>query len=392
MGEFSLSLLSEKERTKLGGFYTRASRRIFANDSAFAQKYSPLSLGERAGLSLSQPVALEIGSFITKALVRGDLQLLHKDDGCACTGIKETRFSGFASDSLFIGGDFGLSADGYFRATLSQLSVAGESQAGQFFTNFGLGAEMKLSRFLSLSALYNYGRDRASLSPTPTATYEISNVGGFARVGIPLSKRDSVALTVGYLDRREPEGVVAPVDTTGYLVPSFSSEPIHSSSIRSALDVWFSVFRVSLAANYSPQVDPVSNYTANEALRAPLSDKLNGSAAFYFENEVFEGNLRLSLGLRARYMNRLSTTLSYDNASDYYVYRGSESLGGYPYNDERLTQPKYIFDFLATAEVDRRAQINILLLNLTGEPFYTVSLYPRTGFMFKLDVTWAFLD
>jgi hypothetical protein len=29
---------------------------------------------------------------------------------------------------------------------------------------------------------------------------------------------------------------------------------------------------------------------------------------------------------------------------------------------------------------------------LTGESFYTVSLYPRTGFMFKIDVTWAFLD
>jgi len=113
MGEFSLSLLSEKERTKLGGFYTKASRRVVASDSAFAQKYAPLSLGDRAGLSLSQPVALEIGSFVTKALVRGDFQLLHKDNGCACTGIKETRFSGFASDSLFIGGDFGLSADGY---------------------------------------------------------------------------------------------------------------------------------------------------------------------------------------------------------------------------------------------------------------------------------------
>lgn len=392
MGEFSLSLLSEKERTKLGGFYTRASRRIVNRDSAFASKYAPLSLGDRVGLSLSQPVALEIGSFITKALVRGDFQLLHKDDGCACTGIKETRFSGFASDSLFIGGDFGLSADGYFRATLSQLSVASESQADQFFTNFGLGAGMKLSRFLSLGALYNYGRDRASLSPTPTATYEISNVGGFARVGFPLSKRDSLALTVGYLDRREPEGIVASGDTAGYSLPSFSSEQIHSSSIRSALDLWFSVFRVSLAANYTPAVPLVSNYTANEALRAPLSEKLNGSAAFYFENEIFEGNLRLSLGLRTRYMNRLSTTLSYDNASDYYVYRGSESLAGYPYNDARLTTPKYIFDFLVSAEVDRRAQINVLLLNLTGEPFYTVSLYPRSGFMFKLDVTWAFLD
>jgi len=392
MGEFSLSLLSEKERTKLGGYYTKASRRIVDHDTNFAVKYAPLSLGDRAGLSLSQPVALEIGSFITKALVRGDFQLLHKDNGCACTGIKETRFSGFASDSLFIGGDFGLSADGYFRATLSGLSVAGESQPDQFFTNFGLGAEMKLSRFFSLSALYNYGRDRASLSPTPTATYEISNVGGFARVGFPLSRRDSIAFTVGYLDRREPEGIVAPADTIGFSVPTFSSEQIHSSSIRSALDVWFSVFRVSLAANYSPEVSLVSNYTVNEALRAPLSDKLNGSAAFYFENEIFEGNLRLSLGLRTRYMNSLSTTLSYDNASDYYVYRGSESLAGYPYNDERLTTPKYMFDFLVTAEVDRRAQINVLLLNLTGEPFYTVSLYPRSGFMFKLDVTWAFLD
>lgn len=392
MGEFSLSLLSEKERTKLGGFYTKASRRVFANDSAFALKYAPLSLGDRIGLSLSQPVSLEIGSFITKVLVRGDFQLLNKDNGCDCSSIKETRFSGFASDSLFIGGDFGLSADGYFRVTLSQLSLASVSQADQFFTNFGLGAEMKLSRFFSLSALYNYGRDRASLSPTPTATYEISNLGGFARVGFPLSKRDSVALTVGYLDRREPEGIVASDDTTGFSVPSFSSGQIHSSSIRSALDLWFSVFRVSLGANYTPEVNLVSNYTSNDALRAPISDKLNGSAAFYYEDEIAEGNLRLSLGLRTRYMNRLSTTLSYDNASDYYVYRGSESLAGYPYNDERLTKPKYMFDFLVTAEVDRRAQINVLLLNLTGESFYTVSLYPRSGFMFKIDVTWAFLD
>jgi hypothetical protein len=127
-------------------------------------------------------------------------------------------------------------------------------------------------------------------------------------------------------------------------------------------------------------------------LRAPISQKINGSAAFFYEDEISEGNLRLSLGLRTRYMNTLSTALTYDGASDYYMYKGVESLGGYPYNDERLTSPKYILDILATAEVDRRAQINILLYNITAEPFYTVSLYPRSGFMFKIDVTWAFLD
>jgi hypothetical protein len=392
MGEFSLSLLSEKERTKLGGFFTKASRRVFANDSAFSGKYAPLTLGDRAGLSLSQPAAVDLGSFTTKALLRGDIQLLHKDDGCACSGIKETRFSGFASDSLFLGGEFGISADGYIRATLSSLSVASEPQPDQFFTNFGVGAAMKLSRYLTVSALYNYARDRASLSPTPTATYSLSNIGGFLRFGVPLAKHDSLAVSVGYLDRNEPEGIVAASDTSGLSLPRFSSEEIRSRSIRSTVDLWFSSFRVALGANYSPSVSLVSEYTTNAELRAPISQKINGSAAFFYEDEISEGNLRLSLGLRTRYMNTLSTALTYDGASDYYMYKGVESLGGYPYNDERLTSPKYILDILATAEVDRRAQINILLYNITAEPFYTVSLYPRSGFMFKIDVTWAFLD
>lgn len=392
MGEFSLSLFSETERTTLGGFFTRASRRVFANDSAFSPLYAPLSLGVRTGASLSQPVVLEVGSFITKALIRGDVQLLSKDNGCECSTIKETRYSGYASDSLFIGGDFGLSVDGYFRGTLSQLAVGEKLTANQFFTNIGLGAQIKLSSYFSLSALYNYGRDRASLSPTPEATYELSNLGGFARLGAPLSAHDSIAVTFGYLDRHEPEGIVAANDTSELSLPRFSSAQIHSQSIRSSLDLWLSVFRFSLNINYAPEVQLVSDYTSNDLLRAPISEQVNGSAGLFYEEEIAEGNLRLSLGVRTRYMNRLSTALSYDAASDYFLYRGSESVGGFPFLDDRFYRPKYMVDVLASAEVDRRAQINVSLLNITSTPYYTVSLFPRSGFMFKLDVTWAFLD
>jgi hypothetical protein len=112
----------------------------------------------------------------------------------------------------------------------------------------------------------------------------------------------------------------------------------------------------------------------------------------YYENEIAEGNLRMSFGVRMRYMNTLSPSLTYDPFSDYYVYRGLDPRGQAVLIDSRLTQPKYILDILVSTVVDQRATLNVSFLNLLSTPYYNVGIYPRGGFQFRLDVTWAFLD
>ncbi len=393
LGEMSLPLLSEKEQTKLAGFATIAARRIFANDSAFALYANPLSTADRLGIALIQPLGFDLGSFQTRALLRGDLQYLTKKTGCDCADLSETRISGYGSDSLSIGGDFGISLAGYLRATLSRLSVGGTKVPEQFFTNFGVDASMKLTSALQLTGLVNYARDRATLSPTPTETYEIKNLGGFLNLNVGLGKHDSLSARIGVLDRREPEGVVIPpTDSTEIARPYFSALEVHTSSISGRFDLWLNKFRFSANANYFPSFTPLSRYTNTDALRADLASRINGSFGVYYENEIAEGNLRLSLGGRVRYINHLSPTIGYDGASDYYVYRGIESFGTLPLHDDRLATSKFLFDVLVSAEIDRRAQLSVKLLNILSQNYYTVSLYPRSGLQFVLDVSWAFLD
>ena len=113
----------------------------------------------------------------------------------------------------------------------------------------------------------------------------------------------------------------------------------------------------------------------------------------YYENEIAEGNLRISVGARVRYMSSLTPSLTYDPYSDYYVYRGLPERSDHTLlNDPRLTQPKYILDILASTTVDQRATVNFSFLNILGTPYYNVGIYPRGSFQFRLDVTWAFLD
>ena len=393
LGEISLSLLSEVERTKLAGYATISARRISANDSAFALYAHPLSTADRFGVSLIQPIGVDLGAFQTRASLRGDIQYLFKKTGCDCSDLSETRISGYGSDSLFLGGNFGVSLSGYVRATLSKLTLGNVSLPDQFFTNFGVDGAMKLTSVLQLSALVNYARDRATLSPSPSETYQIKNIGGFLSLGVPFGKQDSLSARIGYLDRREPEGIVLPPpDSTEVARPYFSSREMHTSSLSGRFDLWIHKFRVSANTNYTPSFTPLSQYTNRDTLRSNLASRINGSFGIYYENELAEGNLRLSFGARTRYMNRMSPALSYDGASDYYIYKGLESFNGVPIRDSRFTQQKFLFDVLISAEVDRRAQINVKLLNILAEDYYTVSLYPRTGFLFVLDVSWAFLD
>lgn len=136
----------------------------------------------------------------------------------------------------------------------------------------------------------------------------------------------------------------------------------------------------------------LGNYTNLDALRADITSRISGATGIFYESELAEGNLRLSFGLRLRYYNHISPALSYDPASDYYVYQGAPRLGTGAFNDSRLTAPKYPIDILASALIDQRAQVNVSFLNLLGQTYYNTAIYPRNGFTFRIDVTWAFLD
>jgi hypothetical protein len=388
------SLLSETERTTLAGFATLTGRRILSPSSVFPLHYSPLRRAERYGAAFIQPAALTLGAFQTRATVRGDLQHTIKQTGCDCSDVTETRLSAYGSDSIFIGGDFGLGASGFVRGTLSKLDIGGTAAPELFLLQFGALGSLDLTRALRLSAFLNYGRDRASLSPTPMATYELRGLGAFLTSDIDIGVRDRLSVSVGYLDRAEPEGIILPpTDSTEVARPYFSSAEIVSRAFRTNLDYRIGDFRVSANVNYTPAVTSASRYTNSDSLRADPDTKLTGSLGIFFEKEIAEGNLRLSVGARARYMNKISPALTYDPASDYFIYQGLEAhANNTPLNDARLTTPKYLFDLLLASEVDRRAQINLSLLNVTSEPYYNVAIYPRSGFQFRIDVTWALLD
>lgn len=383
------ALVTERERTTLAAYATLAARRLLFIDSLFPSYYRPFTDAERFGAALIQPAALDIGAFKTRLTIRGDIQHIAKYSNPKIT---ETRLSAYGADSIYIGGDFGFGASGFLRGTLSKLDIGAVSEPELFLIQSGALASLDLTRALRLSAFFNYGRDRASLSPTPAATYEFRGIGAFLISDIDVGVSDKLSVSVGYLDRSEPEGIVLPpADSTETPQPYFSTQAIASRSFRTNLDYLVGDFRVSANANYTPSVSPFSRYTS-DSLRSDLEAKLTGSLGIFFEKEIAEGNLRLSFGARARYVNRISPALAYDPASDYYVYKGRESFGGSPIFDTRLTSPKYLFDALLAAEVDRRAQVNISFLNVTSEPYYNVAIYPRAGFQFRIDVTWAFLD
>src|SRR5438552_6059379 len=124
-----------------------------------------------------------------------------------------------------------------------------------------------------------------------------------------------------------------------------------------------------------------------------LSQRLFGSLGLYYENEIGEGNLRLSFGARYRYLNPLDPALTYDPISDYYLFRGNaRTTTGVQIPGNRLHTPQGMLDILLATEIDRRAQINMSFLNILSAPYYNVQIYPRAGFQWRIDVTWAFLD
>jgi hypothetical protein len=399
LGQIGLSLFSDKERTLLSAYGTTSARAMIGADSTFPAYYQPLSTAQRYGLSLIQPAELQLGSFITRATIRGDAQYLSRHSGAlpSFPNISETRLSALGSDSISIASLFGISVSGYFRETVSALSLSDTSVPSQLLTNFGLEASAKLTEALKFTAQLTYAKDRASLSPTPTALYEIKNVGAFLNLNVPFGAREKFSLALGYLDRHEPEGVILqPLSGDSVVRPIFSSTDLHTGSIRANMDVWFSYFRYQLYTTFFPSTIPKSSYTSYTFLQSNLNQRIQSSTGIYYENEIAEGNLRMSFGVRVRYMNTLSPSLTYDPFSDYYVYRGREARidtsSHTLLNDPRLTQPKYILDILVSTTVDQRATVNLSFLNILGTPYYNVAIYPRGGFQFRLDVTWAFLD
>jgi hypothetical protein len=396
LAQLGLGLLSDNDPTQLSAYATLASRRFLTLDSLFPNYLPMLTTADRYGAIFQQPAALTLGAFSTRALLRADLQYLSRQspDSGNSVGIIEKRYSAMASDSISLGGAFGISAVGFFRSTVSQLTVAGVSQPSLALSNFGLEGSARISRALSVTGQINYSRDRATLSPNPTATYELKNLGFFVSLAVPLGKSDSIAITAGYLDRTEPEGIIlTPLDGADSVYqPTFSSTGIHSSGINGALNFWFDKFRFSAVAEYLPSIHPVSNYSNLAALRSDLTEKIFGSSGLYYESELSEGALRLSLGARVRYYNRITPTLGYDPSSDYYVYQGLPRFGNEVLVDSRLTTPKYLIDILASALIDQRAYLNVSFFNILDEPYFNTVFYPRNGFSFKIDVTWAFLN
>jgi hypothetical protein len=399
LGQIGLSLFSDKERTLLSAYATTTERLMLGNDSTTPLYYQPRASAQRYGISLSQPAQLQLGSFLTRATLRGDIQYLSRTNSnlLFLPNLSETRISALGSDSLSIASLFGISVSGYFRETVSALSLSDTSVSSQLLTNFGLEGSVKLTEALKFTAQVSYAKDRASQSPTPTALYEIKNIGAFLNMNVPFGSRGRFSLAVGYLDRHEPEGVyLQPVSGDSIVKPVFSSADIHSGSIRANMDLWFSYFRYQLYTTFFPGTVPLSNYTTNSVLQSNLNQRVQASTGIFYENEILEGNLRISLGGRMRYMNTLAPSLTYDPFSDYYVYRGlparQDSAGFSAVTDPRLTQPKYLFDVLVSTTIDQRATLNISFLNILGTPYYAVGIYPRGSFQFRLDVTWAFLD
>ncbi|HZK76793.1 MAG TPA: hypothetical protein VFD13_07790 [Candidatus Kapabacteria bacterium] len=385
-------------RTKLSGFYSYESRRILSPDSTFPTFLSNVATGTRLGATLDQPMTLAIGDFLTSARLQGSAERIAKDSVYTFTRpLVESRLSAMASDSLALKSALRISLFGFARTIESNLSIANGSLSAAVLPSAGLSGSIGVTNAISFSTSYNYAKDRATLSPTPTATYQLRNLGGWMDAHFRFSRNDSLSIHAGFLDRHEPEGIVYSIpNDTVRTPPTFSSNDLHSQSFTIDLDAYLSKFHWSSAVTYFPKTVPHSAYTMTPALEGDLPSRFFGFAGIYFENEVKESNLRFIVGPRVRYYSQLDPQLTYDPASDYYVYRGYAysqlATSIEPVPDARLLAPQFALDVLLSAEIDRRAQVNIELLNILGAPYYNVALYPRDGFHLRLDVTWAFID
>jgi hypothetical protein len=383
-----------EEPTRLSLYGTYTAKRLFGLDSLTPSHALDFGKANRFGLALEQPLSLRLGSFVTRAAILGELQMLSKDASRIIGNtVNDTRLMAGASDSLVLEGALGLSIFGSAKLVQSNVKIGFADVESKVFPSVGLTGAVDIADWVKFTATYSYAKDWAVQSPSPTTEYQLRNIGGFFDARARLSRRDSLALHIGILDRNEPEGIVYEVidDTTER--PMFSNQNVHSQSALMKLDAYFSYFRWSTSLTYYPGVVPATRFTNVDAANVPLRLRFFGWSGLFYENEIAEGNLRMSAGVRLRYLDRLSPTLSYDPFSDYYHYRGlaTDSTGSV-LRDQRLQQPKGIIDILVSMEIDRRAQVNMSFLNILSTPLYYVQTYPRPGFQWKIDVTWAFLD
>lgn len=389
-----------EERTQLSGYITYSTRRLLNVDSAFSPFAVDFARSVRYGAALVQPFALQVGDFITRAVIKGNAEVVNK--GAVLNyvpGISDARFSASLSDSLALEGKFGISLFGYARFTQSNLQIGDGSVSSLLFPNIGLQASIKLSNAVQFSATYDYQRDRASLSPSPDQEYQLRNLGGFIDIHAPLSRNDSIALHAGVLNRNEPEGIVYDFVNDSIAKPRFSNNNFLSQSGVAALDLYIHQFHLASNVAYYPQAVPITKFTNNPLLNVPLAQHFFGSAGLYFENEVSEGNLRIVVGPRLRFLDKIDPTYNYDPASDYYVYRGAAArllnaggLEALATQDNSVRSFRGMLDVIVSMEIDRRAQLNMNFLNILGTSYYNVAIYPRPGFQWRVDVTWAFLD
>jgi len=402
LAEVELPLLAEA-RTKLAAYGSYESRRFLNVDSTFPTYMSQVAAANRIGAMLEQPLALSIGDFMTSARVRGDVERIAKDSTFSYTRpITETRLSATASDSLALKTALRISLFGFARTIESNMSVAGGPLSAAVLPSVGFAGSVGVTDAISISASYNYSRDRATLTPTPTATYQLQNIGAWVDGHFAFSKKDSLAIHAGVLDRHEPEGAIFNLSPdsvkNGGATPSvsFSNASLHTQSATLAVDAYVSKFHWSSSVTYFPSTTPLSPYTLYPVLQGSLPQRFFGFAGVYYEAETNESNLRLVVGPRVRIMSPIDPQISYDPASDNYVYRGaaSTSIGDsiIEKNPSSNLGRQIIFDFLLSAEVDRRAQVSMSFLNILGADYYNVALYPRNGFHWRIDVKWAFLD
>ena len=399
LAELQIPLLAA-QRTKFSGFYSYESRRILSPDSTFPTYIQSVAVGTRLGAAIDQPLALAVGDFLTSAHLQGAAYRITRDPIYVNIGSQtESRLSATASDSLALKTALHISFFGFARTVESNLSLGGAPASATVLPAAGFSGAIGLTNEISISASYNYAKDRASLSPNPEAIYQLRNFGMWFDMRFPFPTNDSLAIHAGFLDRHEPEGIIYTVPNDTFRTePSFSTNDLHSQSYALATDLYLSHFHFSSSVTYFPKTVPLSPYTQTPSLDSSLPNRLFGFIGLYYENAPVDGNLRFIVGPRVRYYSTLDPTLSYDPASDYFVYRGLTytefSSGIVPLTtvDPRLFTPKAALDIILSAEVDRRAQVNMEFLNILGAPYYNVSLYPRDGFHWRLDVTWAFID
>jgi len=380
-------------RTRISAYATYSARRLLTVDSGFSPYTLPLTEANRFGLSLEQPLGVHLGDFLTEARLKGEIQSMNRSAISLYSSAEhDLRFAATASDSIGIQGNFGINLFGFVRAVQDNLTLGSDPVSSLFLPSVGLEGSIKLTQALGFDVSYTYQKDRAVFSPTPSANYQIRNIGAFLDLRFGAGFHDSVALHAGVLDRHEPEGVVLDFLADSLQAVRFSNQDLHTQSAQVALDLYFGHFHFSGLLTYYPTTNPITPPSPNPLIAVPLNQKLFGNAGFYYESEVGEGNLRLSLGGRLRFLNRLDPQLTYDPASDYYLYKGAAARAGKPLADPRITTAKGIFDVLISTEIDRRAQVNMGFLNILSAPYYNVSVYPRQGFEWRIDVTWAFLD